>query len=67
MSDDYKPGDKVKRSGIYAVVHDEEHEEEHEVTCVAGKAFPPCNDCEGKVRFRLVRAAHHVTKHRNFK
>ncbi len=66
MSDIYKPGDKVKRSGIYAVLHDDDHEENHEVTCVAGKTFPPCNGCEGEVRFTLVRAAHHVMRHKAF-
>ena len=67
MSETSKPGDKVMRSGIYTVLHDEEHAENHEVTCVAGRTFPPCNGCEGEVRFTLVRAAHNVSKHKNFK
>jgi hypothetical protein len=32
MATEYKPGDKVERSGIYRVIHDDEHTKEHEVT-----------------------------------
>jgi hypothetical protein len=52
MSDTYQPGDKVKKSGIYAVLHDGTHEEKHEVTCVAGKTFPPCHGCGADVDSR---------------
>jgi hypothetical protein len=67
MSDTYQSGDKVKKSGIYAVLHDGAHAEKHEVTCVAGRTFPPCHGCGEEVRFTLVRAAHHITKHEHFK
>ena len=30
MADEYKPGDKVPRSGIYRVTHDQTHAQEHE-------------------------------------
>jgi formamidopyrimidine-DNA glycosylase len=63
----YKPGDKVPRSGIYRVIHDSNHHEEHEVTCVYGKAFPPCNHCGRHVRFELFRAAVHIATHKEFK
>jgi len=43
--DEFKPGDTVPNSGIYRVIHDPEHTEEHEVTCVYGKTFPPCSGC----------------------
>jgi hypothetical protein len=67
MSDEYKPGEKVPRSGIYAVLHDDEHEERHEVTCVSGHRFPPCSGCKADVRFRLVRYAKHISNHPLFK
>ena len=56
---EYKPGDVVPTSGIYKVTHDPAHTEEHEVTCVKGKIFPPCRDCHHP-RFVLVRTTQHV-------
>ena len=67
MSETFKPGEKVPHSGIYAVLHDREHADAHEVTCVAGKPFPPCNHCSSKVRFRLVRRAKHIANDDWFK
>jgi hypothetical protein len=64
---EYKPGDEVPKSGIYKVVHDNKHAEEHEVTCIIGKKFSPCNHCSNGVRFTLVRAAHHIDNHDEFK
>jgi hypothetical protein len=60
------PGDKAERSGIYRVVHDQYHAQEHEVTCVFGKHSPPCNHCEHNVRFVSVRAAIHIDSNENF-
>lgn len=67
MADVYKPGDKVPRSGIYKVTHDPRHAAEHEVTCVYGKRFPPCNHCGDHPRFTLVKYAKHVEQDDNFK
>lgn len=64
---EYKPGDKVELSGIYKVTHDRVHHDVHEVTCVAGEHFPPCNHCGRHPRFRLVRYAKHVRNHEHFK
>ena len=66
MAIEYEPGDKVPCSGIYKVVHDDEHTEEHEVTVIFGKHFPPCNHCGDEVRFVLVRKAKHITNHSDF-
>jgi hypothetical protein len=63
---EYKPGDTVAFSGIYKVVHDLHHVADHEVTCVRGEPFPPCNHCGPHPRFTLVRAAHHVSNHSAF-
>ena len=67
IGEEFKPGDKVPNSGIYRVVHDNAHTEEHEVTCISGKPFPPCNHCGHKVRFVLVRRAIHISSHEHFK
>ena len=67
MAEMFKPGEKVKKSGIYSVVHEDGHAAPHEVTCVAGKVFPPCGDCEGGVRFRLKYGAIHVATHEHFR
>jgi hypothetical protein len=66
-NEEFKPGDDVKKSGIYRVVHDTQHASEHEVTCVYGKKFPPCNHCRQHVRFVLVRAAQHIDSNEHFK
>jgi hypothetical protein len=63
----YKPGEKVPASGIYKVMHDKNHSEEHEVTAVMGEPFPPCNGCGKGVTFKLVRKAHHIKNHKEFK
>jgi hypothetical protein len=62
----FKPGQKVTQSGIYTVIHDPKHKQNHEITCVAGKTFPPCNHCGEHVRFRLKSAAEHVGTNRSF-
>jgi hypothetical protein len=67
VGDIFEPGEIVPASGIYGVLHDENHSQKHEVTCIIGKKFPPCNHCGADVRFRLVRAAHHIDRHKNFK
>ncbi len=67
MATEYKPGDKVPQSGIYAVKHDPNHVQPHEVTCVFDEKFPPCNHCGQHPRFTLVRGAIHVKWHEEFK
>jgi hypothetical protein len=66
VGDVFKPGDEVPTSGIYKVIHDPAHAEQHEVTVVFGKKFPPCGKCKHP-RFVLVRAAHHISTHEFFK
>ena len=66
MSEQFKPGDKVPKSGIYKVTHDANHYREHEVTCIIGKIFPPCNVCGDHPRFSIIRAAHHIEHHDMF-
>ena len=63
----FKPGDDVPRSGVYRVIHANQHAKPHEVTCVYSDRFPPCRDCRQDVRFVLVRPAQHVASHEHFK
>jgi hypothetical protein len=67
MAKEYKPGEKCEASGIYKVVHDKNHIQEHEVTVVYGEHFPPCNHCGDHPRFSLIRAAHHIKNHEAFR
>ncbi len=60
MADEYKPGQKVPRSGVYQVRHDDMHAQRHEVTCVYNEPFPPCHGCGHGVRYVLVRGAQHI-------
>jgi len=66
VGDIFKPGEEVRNSGIYKVVHDSKHAAEHEVACVYGKKFPPCNHCGHHVRFVLLRAARHISSSDHF-
>lgn len=61
----YKPGDIVPESGIYRVTHDPRHADPHEVTCIEGRRFPTCKNCDHP-RFALVKAAKHIKDQRSF-
>jgi hypothetical protein len=67
VADPYKAGEKITKSGIYSVLHKGGHAEAQEVTCVAGKKFPPCDECGDAVQFVLVRHARHVARQDHFK
>jgi hypothetical protein len=51
----FKPGEIVKTSGIYSVVH-EDGKNTFEVTCVEGEHFPPTRSGNG-AHFELKYAA----------
>ena len=61
---EFKPGERVPKSGIYDVIHDkldgEDHAQPHQVTAIAGTVFPACRGCKGSVTFRLYQAAEHA-------
>ncbi len=67
IGDEFRPGEDVPHSGIYKVVHDKNHTQNHEVTVVYGKKFPPCNHCGKHPRFVLVRKAQHISSNEFFK
>src|SRR5689334_15434359 len=62
----YRPGDSVRQSGIYEVIHDQEHRSAHEVVMISGDSFPNCETCDQSVRFRLVRTAPYIFQDQDF-
>ncbi len=62
----YRPGDTVRQSGIYEVLHQKEHRPTHEVVMVSGDQFPACDLCDHNVRFRLSRAATYIFHDEDF-
>ncbi len=62
----YRPGDTIRQSGIYEVLHDREHREVHEAVMISGEKFPDCETCKEKVRFRLIRTAPYIFQDEDF-
>ena len=62
----FRPGDPVRQSGIYEVIHGGEHRQAHEVVMLKGTAFPTCDTCSDDVRFRLVRTAPYIFQDGDF-
>ena len=62
----HRPGDTVRQSGIYEVIHDGEHRSAHEVVMISGDHFPNCETCDQSVRFRLVRTAPYIFQDQDF-
>ncbi len=62
----FSPGDPVRESGIYEVLHDAQHRTAHEVVMIANDRFPTCDTCAEKVRFRLVRTAPYIFADEDF-
>jgi hypothetical protein len=67
---EFKPGEKVKTSGIYDVFHDkidgEHHAQQHQVIVIAGTVFPRCKGCREWVKFRLAQQAEFIDKDPHF-
>jgi hypothetical protein len=62
----HSPGEPVRQSGIYEVVHARAHRASHEVVMLAGDAFPLCDTCTDQVRFRLIRTAPYIFQDEDF-
>lgn len=62
----YSAGQPVVETGIYEVLHDHAHRTAHEVVMLSGNAFPPCDTCAERVRFRLVRTAPYIFQDEDF-
>lgn len=67
MNEEFGPGDRVPRPGVYSVAHRNGHRANHEVLLLTDDdTFPPCRECGEQVRFRLVLHAPHVLHDRDF-
>jgi len=62
----FLPGAPVPETGIYEVIHDCGHRESHEVVMHRADLFPPCDQCELRVRFKLVRTAPYIFDDEDF-
>jgi hypothetical protein len=62
----FNAGQPVIETGIYEVLHDRSHRTAHEVVMLNGDAFPPCDTCAERVRFRLVRTAPYIFQDEDF-
>lgn len=62
----FVPGEPIRETGIYEVLHDRAHRALHEAVLHAGDTFPECDNCQNKVRFRLVRTAPYIFDDEDF-
>ena len=62
----FAPGAIIPESGIYEIIHDDEHRAAHESVLVKGDVFPSCDICQEGVRFRVVRTAPYIFEDEDF-
>ncbi|HET8888880.1 MAG TPA: hypothetical protein VFQ41_08250 [Candidatus Angelobacter sp.] len=62
----FLPGQPVLESGIYEVIHDRNHRQEHEAVMYRSDLFPVCDQCGLRVRFRLIRSAPYIFDDEDF-
>jgi hypothetical protein len=62
----FLPGQPVRESGIYEVIHDKNHRQAHEAVMYRDDLFPACDQCEMKVRFKLIRSAPYIFDDEDF-
>ena len=62
----FLPGQPVMESGIYEVIHDQGHRQAHEAVMYRDDLFPACDQCEMKVRFKLIRSAPYIFDDEDF-
>ena len=62
----FLPGVPVPETGIYEVIHNRAHREPHEVVMHRGDPFPPCDQCDMLVRFKLIRTAPYIFDDEDF-
>jgi hypothetical protein len=65
-SNAYWPGEQISKSGVYSVVHTNNHTPTHDVTILREGAFPPCNECGNRVYFTLTRAGQCIALNPHF-
>lgn len=62
----FLPGEPVPETGIYEVIHDRAHRVSHEVVMHGQDLFPACDQCDQRVRFRLIRTAPYIFDDEDF-
>lgn len=62
----FLPGTPIPETGIYEVIHDKNHRVAHEAVLHGKDLFPTCDQCNEKVRFRLVRTAPYIFDDEDF-
>jgi hypothetical protein len=62
----FLPGNPVPESGIYEVIHDKGHRQAHEAVMYRNDLFPPCDQCDLRVRFKLIRSAPYIFDDEDF-
>ena len=61
----YRPGERIPQTGIYELIHASGNI--NTVVLVRDEEFPTCRECGTQVRFRLVKAAPHITEDKDFR
>ena len=56
----FLPGQPVLESGIYEVIHDKGHRLAHEAVMYRDALVPSCDQCDMRVRFKLIRSAPYI-------
>ena len=62
----FLPGQPVPETGIYEVIHDRAHRASHEAVMHREDLFPVCDQCDTRVRFKLVRTAPYIFDDEDF-
>jgi len=62
----FLPGQPVLESGIYEVIHDKGHRQAHEAVMYRDDLFPVCDQCDLRVRFKLIRSAPYIFDDEDF-
>lgn len=62
----FLPGQPVPETGIYEVIHDRGHRIAHEAVMHREDLFPVCDQCDTRVRFKLVRTAPYIFDDEDF-
>jgi hypothetical protein len=62
----FLPGEPVPETGIYEVIHDQAHRTAHEVVMHGQDLFPACDQCDARVRFKLIRTAPYIFDDEDF-
>lgn len=67
MANLLQPGCKAPCSGLFKVIHAQQHAPEHYVTVIYGETLPPCKECLLEVRFEAAISAVNMITHPFFK